>query len=517
MNPPGAAMRADPDAIRAHMDEAAELWPDPKALPSTLPAVAPFDAALLPPVLRAWVMDIAERMQAPADFIAVTAMVAAGSVIGRKVAIRPQKDTNWTEAPNVWGCIVGRSGVMKSPAMKAALAPVRRLDAEAAEKNQAALAEHAASLDLFKLEQAAKLAEAKRLLKKGNEGNLDGLVGRLPPDAPAMRRYAVNDTTYEKLGEIVSQNPNGVLAFRDELVSLLRPLDREENASARGFYLSAWNGTDGYTFDRIMRGTVHIKACCISLLGSTQPGRLAAYLRSAVRGGAGDDGFAQRFGMLVWPDVSPDWKDVDRFPDGDGRRAVNLLFDRLDGLDPDAVGAERDPFDPELPFLRFDGEALVEFRVWRESLERRVRSGSLHPAMESHLAKYRGLAPKLALILHLLDEGEGPIGTEALMRALSWIEYLETHAFRAYASVTSAEAAGARTIIVKLRAGELASPFTAREIYQADWTGLANKDEVAASLDLLVDYDWLAEETQPIGPTGGRPKRLYTANPRGLR
>ena len=47
------------------------------------------------------------------------------------------------------------------------------------------------------------------------------------------------------------QNPNGVLAHRDELVSLLKTLDREEFAAARGFFLTAWNGKDRYTFDRI--------------------------------------------------------------------------------------------------------------------------------------------------------------------------------------------------------------------------------------------------------------------------
>jgi hypothetical protein len=41
-------------------------------------------------------------------------------------------------------------------------------------------------------------------------------------------------------------------------VSLLNTLDREEFAAARGFFLTAWNGKDRYTFDRIMRVTEHI-------------------------------------------------------------------------------------------------------------------------------------------------------------------------------------------------------------------------------------------------------------------
>ena len=126
--------------------------------------------------------------------------------------------------------------------------------------------------------------------------------------------------------------PYGVLAFRDELISLLKTLDREEFAPARGFFLSAWNGTTGYTFDRIVRGATHIEAACLSLLGSTQPGRISEYIRRAISGAGGDDGLIQRFGLLVWPDECPDWKDVDRYPDSDAREAAWATFSRLSAL-----------------------------------------------------------------------------------------------------------------------------------------------------------------------------------------
>jgi len=40
------------------------------------------------------------------------------------VGIRPQALTDWTEVANMWALIVGRPGLMKSPAMKEALAPI---------------------------------------------------------------------------------------------------------------------------------------------------------------------------------------------------------------------------------------------------------------------------------------------------------------------------------------------------------------------------------------------------------
>ena len=73
--------------------------------------------------------------------------------------------------------------------------------------------------------------------------------------------------------------------------------------------MTAWGGKSAYTFDRIIRGHQHIKAAFVGLVGSTQPGRIAEYLRRATSTAEGNDGLIQRFSLLVWPDVSPHWRD----------------------------------------------------------------------------------------------------------------------------------------------------------------------------------------------------------------
>ncbi len=296
--PPEGALIRVPDAP----SQKGSHWNAPKPLPSELLPVPHFDLAFLPRSIAPWVGDIAERMQCPLEFVAVPAIVALGAALGRKVAVRPQRRTDWLETPNLWGCVVGRPGAMKSPAATEALKPLRRLETEARKKHVGALEAYELELELHKLKTADAKRAAREALKAGGEAQL---AASEVPQEPKARRYLVNDTTYEALGEILADNPNGVLAYRDELVSLLKTLDREEYAAARGFFLSAWNGTGGYTFDRILRGRTHIEAACLSLLGSTQPGRIAEYMRRAVSGGAGDDGLIQRFGLLVWPDQSP--------------------------------------------------------------------------------------------------------------------------------------------------------------------------------------------------------------------
>ena len=75
--------------------------------------------------------------------------------------------------------------------------------------------------------------------------------------------------------------------------------DRPGHENDRAFYCEAWNGTSAYTYDRIGRGTLHIRAACLSVLGGLQPGPLERYLRE-VFGGRGHDGSTHSLLSKLW-------------------------------------------------------------------------------------------------------------------------------------------------------------------------------------------------------------------------
>ncbi len=505
------------------------LFGEPQPLPDGLPPVTAFDFDLLPDPVRPWAEDIVETMQAPADFAGVTVMAGLGTVLGRKIGIRPQQNTGWTETANQWALVIGRPGILKSPTIEACLAPVKALAAAAIADFKKQAHDHGIADKIAKMRAEAMEAQAKKAIRKDINAPVNGyfeLGGDSAGDdpQPVLHRYISNDPSPAALGQLLIENPNGLLVYRDEIVSLLQSFEREGNEEGRGFYLTGWSGTSAYTFDRIVRGmNLHIPAVCISMLGSTQPGKIAGYLASAVRGGAGDDGLIQRFGLMVWPDISSQWEDVDRPLRAESKRAAFQVFKTLDTMDPIDRGAKQDVgFDGEpenIPYLRFDDDAQVLFRSWRGDLERRLRSGEMHPAMESHLAKYRKLVPSLALITHLANSGRGPVGITAAMTALAWAEYLETHAKRAYASVTMPAVDAAKAIVARIKSGALgkvkasgtAKCFTRRDILQAEWSRLTDQEAVQKALDLLVDLDWLSSTTEN---TGGRPKTTYAVNPK---
>jgi hypothetical protein len=486
-------------------------WPEPTPLADGLPPVAAFDFALLPAKLRPWAEDICERMQCPPDYVGAAAMTALSGTLGRRVGIRPQRQTDWAVVANLWGLVIGRPGLLKSPAMEAALTPMKGLGVKAKVEYEEVLADYRLEAKVAQLRLDAAEKTARKKLAENPTADIVKELLLDEPAEPTMQRFIANDTTAAALGELLRQNPNGLLVYRDEIVSLLKSLDREDQAEARGFYLTAWNGDSAYTFDRIGRGLhLSIPAVCLAILGSSQPGRIASYISDAVRGGTGDDGLMQRFGLLVWPDACPTWKDVDRKPAGAAWSTANEVFEKLAHLVPENIGAQRDEYS-DMPYLRLDDAALEIFRDWRAKLETQLRSQTLHPALEAHFAKYRKLVPALALLCHLADGGTGLVGEEAILRSLSWAEYLDSHARRAYASVLHTDVKVAHAIVDKLRRGELSRPFTARDVYNNQWALLSERAEVLDALGLLVDHHYLRAEKVR---TGGRQKHLYHLSPR---
>lgn len=147
--------------------EAEQQWEDPEPIPA-MAEVMPFDYSLLPKPLQPWVSDIADRMQCPPDFPAVAIMCALSSLLGHKVAIRPKRQDDWTVIRNLWGFIVGRPGMMKTPAVQQTTLPLKKFEHEAAERFKDERAEHDA-VEIVEAENE-KLArqEIKKALKEGD-------------------------------------------------------------------------------------------------------------------------------------------------------------------------------------------------------------------------------------------------------------------------------------------------------------------------------------------------------------
>ncbi len=490
----------------------ADEWPVPSPLPDALLPVPPLTEDMLPKDLALWLTDIADRMSVPLDFVGVPAMVMLGSLIGNKVVVRPDEFTDWSEPANLWGAIMAPPGAMKTPAVNQVLAPIRKLEEEAQIENKLKLEKHSLAVLVQKSKRDAVMQGARKNSTSQSPDNLEQalMACAIEPPKPKLKRFITTDATVEKLGEICADNTNGVLYHRDELPTLFLDLQREEKAAVRGFLLTGWTGMEAYTFDRIGRGTTHIEAVNLSLFGTAQPQRIANLV--SVSTAKHDDGMIQRLQLLAWPDFVSEWVPVDRLPDQAAREAAFACCKRLSSLIAGAVDAQVDAGGGK-PFLRLNDEARETFMSYRVILEANVRSRSLPEPLAAHLSKYRGMVPRLALILHLAGNGCGPITGDAMRAAIKWAVYLEQHARRMYASSDMATSDTAGLILRRIRNGELCDGFSQRDITQKGWSGLQDANAVERALRTLQKHDWLRSTKVP---TSGRPKEIFHINPSAL-
>ena len=487
---------------------------EPSPLPALLPRSPSFQPNCLPAPLRRWLTDIAERTQIPLEYVAVPALVALSSVVGRKIGIYPKQQDDWLVVPNLWGAIIGRPSTFKSPAISEATAPLRRLAKQALVEHEAALIGAETDGIMLKARKEGLQNQAKKAAKLGQDTtSLEADIRALLTEEATLkknaseRRYIVNDPTVEKLGELLNENPRGLLLVRDELSGLLQSFNKQGREGDREFYLEAWNGTAGFTVDRIGRGTLHIPSLTLSVIGGIQPAKLDPLIRSATTGSGGDDGLMQRLQLLVWPDKVNKWRNIDRAPDREAADRAAMIFEALDRLEPSAK-FNLETVDGEIPALRLSPEAQIVADTWRTELEAKIRSHEMEcaPAFESHLSKYRSLMPSLALIFDLVDAVDrlprNSVSAAAVQMAIDWCALLEAHARKVYAAEVNRDLHAAHQLRDKIDAGEIEDGETVRTIYKHHWSGLDSREKVDAALAILERHNIVRRDMQA---TGGRP------------
>ncbi len=468
----------------------------PLRLPPVLKKVQPLPPNALPNALRDAALDIADRMQCPIDYIAVAMLSAAGAIVGNQIGIYPlENDVDWVVHPCLWGGIVGDPGSKKSAAIQRGVEPLSHLEEQARGAYASAYSFYKSALAQWQSAQSSRKTSAAPHLTQ-------------PPVEPKTKRYVVNDTTYQALSEILATNTKGVLALSDELTGLLQSLDAQGQEQARGFYLSGWGGSQGYSSDRVGRGSLSIPRFCLSVFGGFQPDKIRTYVQHTQHGSSKNDGLMQRFQLLVWPDPAKSFTLVDRAANKAAMGAFHTAMVQLESMaNMPIAGVLAGKHGERL--LHFAPPAQARFNRWLTNLELVLAGGKLDPARQSHFAKYRSLVPALALLFHLLDGGGRQVPEDCVDKAIGFADYLRSHANRIYAAGSGHDFANTRSLAQKLLDGALQNGFTNRAVTLKGWTGLKTKESVQESLDALVELGWLVENfKQGVG----RPTVTYRIN-----
>jgi putative DNA primase/helicase len=499
------------------IDSDGRLWTKPKALPDPLPEVMPYDSDLLPACVDSAVADVAYRMQCPPDYVACAVLVAMGAVVGNRIGIRPKQEDSWLVIPNLWGCIIGRPSMKKSPSASFAENLIRCIEDRDRKRIEPMIAD--SKRDALLAEQKRKSME-KDLKKAVDDDQSESEQKRIASElvsiaaiqAPTSRRIITTDSTIEKLIDMLNQHPLGMILWRDELVSWIRTLDREDQAGVRQQFLTLWNGYGRINVDRIGRGETVCESPCLSIFGCATPGGIQDYVQGALRGGRGDDGLLQRFQVTVWPDEPSEVKVIDQKPDQLALQRVRDLFERLAGLD--VRGIADDQCEPsEIQWIRFNPPAQEVFNEWLASKTQRCRSESMPEAIESHLAKYDKLVPAIALLIELCDGSERAVSKRSVQRAVGWVQYLESHAMRLYAVAACPERVVASPLLNRLIGWDKDRPIRVREIKHKGWRGLSDPKVIESTLEALEADGWLQSIEDGKTLRGGRSTMTYFLHP----
>ncbi|MEZ5890351.1 MAG: DUF3987 domain-containing protein [Xanthobacteraceae bacterium] len=116
-----------------------------------------------------------------------------------------QHDTGHKDRAILWGMLVGPPGTRKSPVLNEVIQPLEEIEEKWRREDE----------PTWRTYRAAHAQWEKTGRKNGEP----------EPKQPRRRRKAVNDTTTEALAPILSDNPDGVISYRDELSGWVGDMD----------------------------------------------------------------------------------------------------------------------------------------------------------------------------------------------------------------------------------------------------------------------------------------------------
>jgi hypothetical protein len=497
--PPLSKPAVDPAAAAVPATTVPQEWGEPEPFDSFLLPVLPFQSDYLPQSLRPWTQDVSQRMSVPLDFPAICLLVGLAGVVNRRAFMYPKEfDKSWKEAIAISGSIVAESGKTKTPTWKTVVINmIEELAGDWREEYETLMAKYNQSLQNW--EKAQKENE-KNKVKGGSN------IETPPPvEPPPLRTLIINDATPEKLHEVMQDNPEGVLVFRDELTGLISELDREGREAQREIILCAMNGNDHFAVSRIGRGNIHA-IMCASIFGSFQPDLLRAFL--------GDkrnvsDGLFARFGLFAWPnDAKIPIHDL--AVDENAKQRVKRIIRILATMIAEDVN------------LHFSPEAQPLFNAWLQKHADKTEAEE-QEGIKAHLNKYKGLMPKLCALYHLIDlvsatgvapKGSYTVGPEHVAQVIRFLAYLESHVRRAYASARGPLEQVEAELVRRLQNGDLKDGFTGRQI-QRKWGRDYLADWIEQALENREEAGWVRQIPRPEQAGRGRPaSRAWEINPR---
>lgn len=441
----------------------------------------PFPIHTLPDTIRRFVIEHARAIGCDDSLVALPTIAALASAIGNSTVVHIKR--GWTEPAVVFAAIVMRSGGSKTPALDAALAPIRLREEKAIADYQAALAQHAEETQRWEVADKKTRGQA--------------------PLPPTCMRFTVEDITVEALAVRLRQNPRGLLAAHDELSGFFgsfnkyraRGMGSDESQWLKLFHartLCVDRKSDGAPMNYVPRANA-------SVVGGVQPRILGRVLTDQYF----ENGLAARLLVTYPPFRISTWTDAEPDPDVDA--AVATIYDRLYGL-PLRLNLNNAP-DPRCIYL--SAGARRSFVAFYDQHNREILN--LDEDESAAWKKLEGYCPRLAMILHLAEWAStdtsaepGPIAASTMEAAIELTRWFSGEALRVYAMLRESDEDRAdRELmdLIRLHGGRI----TVRDLQRGPRRFRGNASAAEAALRGLAKAGRGYWQNVPPGSAGGHP------------
>ena len=484
----------DPEAFRVALQalvaEAERVEPDTPEPPTRF---EPFPVEVFPEPVRRFVTEEAAAIDCDSSFVALPVLAGLAGAIGNTRRIELKH--SWTEPAILWCAIVGESGTMKSPAMEAALRPVKERQRRAMKDHERAVKDWEAVYARWEVEHAAW----KKSAAKGNSDDPPE-----SPDKPVCPRTWTDDTTTEALVSRLKENPRGLLMVRDELSGWFN-FDRY--AGGKGGDAAKWLEVYGgreLIVDRKTSGIQYVPRASVSIAGGIQPEALRQALGKEHR----DNGLAARLLFAMPPRRPKRWTEDDVSEHTE--QGLARVFDRLYALQSD-TDAEGEAEPRRLPLTSAAQDAWIEF-VNRHGAEQADRTGD-EAAAWSKLECY---GARFALVLHLarvaaedstIDDPE-MVDVVSINRGVRLVRWFAREADRVYAMLSSDDEAREQSHLLEWIEGRDGS-VTVNQLTKGKRRYRGKPEEAREALDALVKAGHGRWEHAARRSKGGRPAERF--------
>ena len=410
-------------------------------------AVVPdFPTGILPPKLDQLARDMAMAMGTDTNLVSMATLISCGASLSQSIRLKMRTGGTFYVRPCLWGIAVGPPSSLKTPVFTAIFSRL-------------------ADLDTNSYKAYAKAMAQWKELPKDERGP--------EPDKPP--RYLMEDTTVEKLQDVVAGQTRGTALLIEEMSKFSASSKGSRGGlsdSDRSIYTRAFDG-NRYVIDRMGRGTVIADPFSVTLVGGIQPNALPSITH------LGENGFLQRMLVIIM---------------GERVESQAISYDVLLNYLGDLQERLTTVVDQDVTCTPEAEQILMDFE---NRLIGVMKYTDTSDAFKSALGKMPGYSGRIALILHFMYRMEGTrLAAETAQRAVDLLwNFCIPHLMAFYEMCDDTTGIHRTRKLAKWILACDLDRITVRDLtVHVKWMRGKGSSEITSAMGALVAMGWLKEE-----------------------